>query len=76
MVEFQAQGFVRIQIAGAADQTMQALKHGGYDPRVLRDADGFLKVRVGRLKTRPEAQRLATEIRRKLGGTPFVVEEQ
>jgi hypothetical protein len=64
-----------VRNVAAADQAMQAAKRAGYDPRVVRDADGFLKVRIGRLRTRPEAQRLATEIRRKLGGEAFVVEE-
>jgi len=54
---------------------MQALKRAGYDPRVTREAGGILKVRVGHFKTRAEAQRVATEIRRKLALTPFVVEE-
>lgn len=76
-----APSFFTVQIAavrsaGSADQTMQALKRAGYDPRVVRDADGFLKVRVGRFKTRTEAQRMAAEIRRKIGGTPFVTGEQ
>ncbi len=64
-----------VRNAAAADQSMQALKRAGYEPRVVRDPDGFLKVRVGRFKTKVEAQRLATEIRRKLTSTPFVVEE-
>jgi cell division septation protein DedD len=65
-----------VRNAAAADQSMQALKRAGYEPRVTRDTDGFLKVRVGRFKTRTEAQRLASEIRQKAGLTPFVVEER
>jgi hypothetical protein len=64
-----------VRNAAAADQAMQAARRAGYDPRVVRDADGFLKVRLGRFRTRAEAQRLATEIRRKMGGEAFVVEE-
>ncbi|MBI4500193.1 MAG: SPOR domain-containing protein [Gemmatimonadetes bacterium] len=73
-------GIFAVQVAAvrsvaAADQSMQALKRAGFDSRVTRDPDGLLKVRVGRYKTRAEAQRIATEIRRKLNTTPFVVEE-
>jgi hypothetical protein len=64
-----------VRSVAAADQSMQALKRAGYDPRVTREAGGMLKVRVGHFKTRAEAQRVATEIRRKLLITPFVVEE-
>jgi len=64
-----------VRSAAAADQSMQLLKRAGYDPRVNRDPDGLLKVRVGRYKTRAEAQRIAAEIRRKLNLAPFVVEE-
>jgi cell division septation protein DedD len=55
---------------------MRSLKAQGYAARVSRDADGYLKVRVGRFTTRAEAERLAREVKRKVGGTPFVVEEQ
>ena len=65
-----------VRSAGSADQAMKTLRTYGYQPRVSRDPDGFLRVRVGRFKTKAEAQRLATEIKRKVGGTPFVVEEQ
>jgi tetratricopeptide (TPR) repeat protein len=61
--------------ATAADQAMQAVHAAGFEPRVVREGDLF-KVRVGRYRTRDEAQRAQAELRRKLGGTPFVVEEQ
>jgi hypothetical protein len=65
-----------VRSPAAADQSMQALRRAGYDARVSRDADGLLKVRVGHFKTKAEAQRLATEIRRKVpSSTPFVVDE-
>jgi cell division septation protein DedD len=64
-----------VRSAAAADQSMQMLRRAGYDPRVSRDPDGLFKVRVGRYKTRPEAQRVGTEIHRKLNLAPFVVEE-
>lgn len=64
-----------VRSAAAADQSMQALRRAGFDSRVSRDGDGLLKVRVGRYRTRAEAQRVATEIKRKLNTTAFVVEE-
>lgn len=64
-----------VQSPVAADEVMRSLRARGYDPRVARDADGLFKVRVGRFRTRTEAQRLATELRQRLGGRPFVVEE-
>lgn len=60
--------------ATAADQAMRSLNAAGYDPHVIRDTDGLFKVRVGRYAARQEAQQLAQDIRRKLGGSPFVVE--
>ncbi|HWP36450.1 MAG TPA: SPOR domain-containing protein [Gemmatimonadales bacterium] len=60
----------------AADALMRDLRAAGYDPRVMREPDGMLKVRVGRFATRAEAQRLIEPLRRRFGGSPFVVEEQ
>lgn len=65
-----------VQSPVAADELMRSLRARGYEPRVLRDTDGLFKVRVGRFRTRDEAQRLAAELRRWLGGNPFVVEER
>jgi len=65
-----------VQSASAADDLMQRISAHGYEPHVVRDTDGLLKVRVGRFTDRAEAQRLVGELRRLLGGTPFVVEEQ
>jgi tetratricopeptide (TPR) repeat protein len=62
--------------ATAANEVMLTLNAAGYQSRVLRDSDGLFKVRVGRYATRPEAQEVQAAIRRKLGGSPFVVEEQ
>jgi hypothetical protein len=62
--------------AAAADVVMQSLFREGYQPRVVRDADGLLKVRVGEFASRSDAQALAAELRRKIGGQPFVVEER
>lgn len=60
----------------AADALMRDLRAAGHDPRVMREPDGMLKVRVGRFATRAEAQRLIEPLRRRFGGSPFVVEEQ
>jgi tetratricopeptide (TPR) repeat protein len=65
-----------VSSAAAADELMQSLHAEGYQSRVFRDADGLLKIRVGRFANRREAERLRTELRRKLGGQPFVVEER
>lgn len=64
-----------VRSAAAADEAMRAVRNAGFQPRVVRDADGFFKVRIGRFRTRAEARRLQEEVRRKLGGSPFVVEE-
>lgn len=60
----------------AADEAMRALHQQGYESRVVRDSDGLFKVRVGRFARRDQAQTLAAELRRRLGGNPFVVEER
>lgn len=64
-----------VSTASAADATMQALRAQGYTPRVFRDQDGLLKVRVGRFTSRRDADELARQLRRRLGDGPFVVEE-
>jgi len=65
-----------VQNALAADELMRQLHAAGYDPHVVRGADGLFKVRVGRFPERSAAQRLVGELRQRLGGSPFVVEEQ
>jgi tetratricopeptide (TPR) repeat protein len=65
-----------VQSPVAADEVMRSLRARGYEPRVIRDSDGLFKVRVGQFRSREEAQRLAAELRRALGGNPFVVEER
>jgi tetratricopeptide (TPR) repeat protein len=63
-----------VQSAAAADEMMQRLHSEGYEPHVIRDSDGLLKVRVGRFPRRADAEALLAELRRKIGGSPFVVE--
>jgi len=60
--------------AAGADEVMQRAHAAGYESRVVRDA-GMFKVRVGRFRTRAEAQQAQADLRRKLGGSPFIVEE-
>jgi cell division septation protein DedD len=59
----------------AAETTAAALRNAGYDPHIVREG-GFFKVRVGRFATRAEAVAAASQVRAKMGGSPFVVEEQ
>jgi len=63
-----------VQSAAAADEMMQRLHREGYEPHVIRDSDGLLKVRVGRFPRRAQAEALLAELRSKIGGSPFVVE--
>jgi len=65
-----------ISSAVAADQAMRDLQAMGYTARVVRDTDGLLKIRIGQFRTRGEAEDLAQNVRRRMGGSPFVVEEQ
>lgn len=65
-----------VRSAAAADDLMRRLTQYGYQPRAVREADGLLKVRVGRYPSRTEAQRIAARLKTQLGGSPFVVEEQ
>ena len=60
--------------AAAADEIMQRVHAAGYEPRVVRDG-GLFKVRVGQFRTRDDAQQAQADLRRKLGGSPFIVEE-
>ncbi len=62
--------------AVAADELMRALRADGYDPHVVRADDGLFRVRVGRYPTRSEADRIANDLKRRRGGSPFVVEER
>jgi tetratricopeptide (TPR) repeat protein len=63
-----------VRSAAAADEMMQRLHAEGYEPHVIRDSDGLLKVRVGRFPRRADAEELLAELRSKIGGSPFVVE--
>ena len=65
-----------VRTAAQADDVMRSLKTQGYTARVTREADGLLHVRVGHFPTKAEADRLAREVKRKVGGSPFVVDDQ
>jgi hypothetical protein len=60
--------------ADAADEVMRQAHAAGFESRVTREGALF-KVRVGRYASRQEAQQAQAELRRKLGGSPFIVEE-
>lgn len=59
----------------AAEGTLRQLRDAGYDPHVVREG-GFVKIRVGRYPDRAQATAAASQIRARLGGSPFVVEER
>jgi len=65
-----------VRSAASADETMRRVAALGHQPRVVREPDGFLKVRVGSFATRAEAERLQRTLREQLGGQPFIVEER
>ncbi len=67
---------VAVSTAAAADRAMRELRAEGYNARVFRDEDGLLKVRVGRFSRRRDADALLRELRNRVGGRPFVVEER
>jgi TolA-binding protein len=65
-----------VQSAAAADEMMQSLSRRGFEPHVVRDTDGLLKIRVGRFSNRADAQQLLGQLQRVVSGQPFVVEER
>ena len=64
-----------VKSAVTVDEMLTRLQVMGYPARVVRDSAGLFKVRVGRYATREEAQRAQNNLRQRLGGQPFVVEE-
>lgn len=64
-----------VRSALQVDEMLTRLKVMGYDARVVRDTSGLFKVRVGKYATRELAQRAQANLRTRLGGQPFVVEE-
>ena len=58
------------------DEMLTRLRGMGYTSRVVRDASGLFKVWVGPYPTREEAQQAQAQLRTRLGGQPFIVEER
>ena len=61
--------------APQVDEMLTRLKTLGYTAHVVRDTIGYLKVRVGPYASRDAAQRVQAQLKARLGGQPFVVEE-
>jgi hypothetical protein len=61
--------------APQVDEMLTRLKGLGYTAHVARDSTGYLKVRVGPYLSRDAAQRALAQLKARLGGQPFVVEE-
>lgn len=57
------------------DEMLTRLKSMGYTAHVVRDSTGYLKIRVGPYASRDAAVRIVTQIKARVGGQPFVVEE-
>lgn len=63
-----------LRSAGTIDQVMRSLRSAGFEARVAaRGTDGLLRIKVGDFSTRNEAQQVASDIKRQIGGEPFVV---
>jgi septal ring-binding cell division protein DamX len=61
--------------ASQVDDVLSRLKVMGYDARVVRDTSGLFKVRVGHYATREQAQAAQRQLKARIGGRPFVVQE-
>lgn len=75
-----AEGNFTVQVAAvaneaAAEGTVRSLRSAGYDPHLVHEG-GFVKIRVGRFRDRAQAAAAASQIRARMGGSPFVVEER
>lgn len=64
-----------VKSAPQVDELLSRLKVMGFEARVVRDTSGLFKVRVGHYATREEAQRTQRQLKTRLGGQPFVVQE-
>jgi len=72
-------GRFAVQVAAVGSESgarsiVDQLRTAGYTPRLVRES-GLVKVRVGHYADRAQAAAAAAEIRTKLSGSPFVVEE-
>lgn len=73
-------GSFSVQVAAvaseaAAEGTLRSLRNAGYDPHLVHEG-GYVKIRVGRFRDRAQAAAAASQIRARMGGSPFVVEER
>lgn len=72
-------GFAIQVLAGKSapqiDETLTRIKALGYNAYVVRDSTGYLKIRVGPYPSREAAQRIQAQLKTRLGGQPFIVEE-
>jgi len=57
----------------AARRVADRLTRAGYPTRIVAGADGFRRVRVGPYETIEAAEAAAGDLRRLMGGTPYVV---
>lgn len=57
------------------DEMLTRLKGMGYTAHVVRDSTGYLKIRVGPYASRDAAQRNLAQLKARVGGQPFIVEE-
>lgn len=64
-----------VRSSSQVDEMLTRLKVMGYEARVVRDSSGLFKVRVGKYDTREQAQRTQSNLKTRLGGQPFIVEE-
>ncbi len=64
-----------VKSTSQVDEMLTRLKVMGYDARVIRDSSGLFKVRVGKYADREQAQRSLTNLKTRVGGQPFIVEE-
>jgi hypothetical protein len=63
-----------LRSAATIDQVMRSLRDAGFEARVVsRGTDGLLRIKVGDFANRNEAQQVAADIKRRIGGDPFVV---
>ena len=57
------------------DAMLTRLQSMGYKAHVVRDSTGYLKIRVGPYPSREAAQQTQAQLKTRLGGQPFIVEE-
>jgi len=56
----------------AAEAEIERAKRAGYDAVAVKEG-GYLKIRAGGFRARPEAERALAQLKARLGGRPFLV---